>query len=148
MKDLSDLVKPVVKVVRSNSMVVKVLLALFIICNMGMPSVMNNVVNSNIGIMLVSVFILLVVTNVNDNVIIVLSLMAICEMVCRAKHSWMYGSVQPIQSSMNTRSRSNAISNNEYEIEGFEPNSIVSGGSSLEGMHCNNKHRGVEGFTF
>ena len=84
--------------------------------------VVNNVVNSNIGVVVVTVLLIALFVETNNNVIIVLGILCLYELIVRAKNSWMYGTVIGVASSSQTALKNSrrGLSNHEFAIEGFQ----------------------------
>ena len=122
MKSVQKPLKPLASLLKNNVMVATVLMIVFIMCNVPMPSVVNNVVNSNVGVVVITILLITLFVETKNNVIIVLGILCLYELIVRARNSWMYGSVIGVaSSSQNTlKNARRGLSNHEYAIEGFQ----------------------------
>ena len=114
--------KPIANVLKDNVMLVGILMIVFIMFNVPMPGVVNNVVNSNVGVIIVVLVLIALFVETRNNVIIVLGVLCLYELIVRAKNSWMYGSVIGVASSSQTALKNSrrGLSRHEYAIEGFQ----------------------------
>ena len=114
--------KPVANLLKDNVMLVGILMIVFIMFNVPMPGVVNNVVNSNVGVIIVVLVLIALFVETRNNVIIVLGVLCLYELIVRAKNSWMYGSVIGVASSSQTALKNSrrGLSRHEYAIEGFQ----------------------------
>ena len=122
MKNIEKPLKPVAKLLKNNVMIAVVLMVIFIVFNVPMPPIVNNVVNSNVGVIVVVVIMIALFVETKNNVIIVLGILCLYELIVRARNSWMYGSVIGVASSSQVALKNSrkGLSSHEYSIEGFQ----------------------------
>ena len=121
-KSVQKPLKPLANVLKNNVMIVAVLMIIFIMFNVPMPGVVNNIVNSNVGVIIVVLVLIALFVETKNNVIIVLGVLCLYELIVRAKNSWMYGSVIGVASSSQSafKNTRRGLGRHEYAIEGFQ----------------------------
>lgn len=122
MKSVQKPLRPLANVLKDNVMIVGILMVIFIMFNVPMPNIVNNVVNSNVGVIIVVLVLIALFVETRNNVIIVLGVLCLYELIVRAKNSWMYGNVIGVASSSQSalKNARRGLSSHEYAIEGFQ----------------------------
>jgi len=113
-----------VKAMKKNDSMLSLLLAIYIVSGINLPNAVNAQISSTLGTVVLVVGSLALFTKVNNPVMSVLGLLAVYELMKRAKLS-NGGSVVGRPSSMNSMRRKGAsLSNFEYSLEGMHAGEV------------------------
>ena len=118
MKNLGGLVK----FTKSNDAVVGGLMVLYLVLDCcEMPSMVNNVINSNLGAGVLMISALVLFLKVGNPVLLVLGLLCVYELMSRAKKSYRSRNIPSIMTSTNPKRSFKQSSNFGYSFqEGFK----------------------------
>ena len=117
---MKDIKQNLVKMTKRNDVIVAVVMLLYILVEVDMPNAVNDIVNSNMGAGLLVISVIYLFLKVNNPVMTVLAIIAVYELMRRAKHSYRVGKVVGIESSKNVvKPVGSSLRNHEYTLEEF-----------------------------
>ena len=96
---MKDIKQNLVKMTKRNDVIVAVVMLLYILVEVDMPNAVNDIVNSNMGAGLLVISIIYLFLKVNNPVMTVLAIIAVYELMRRAKYSYKFGRIVGIESS-------------------------------------------------
>ena len=113
MKNLGGLVK----FTKSNDSIIAGLMIAYLLFDVNMPSVVNDLVNSNMGAGILIISAMALFVKVNNPVLTVLAFVSVYELMRRAKQSYRSRSYASIPSSNNPKTSFKSLSNFGYTLE-------------------------------
>ena len=134
---MKGVLQKLVKMTKRNDVIVAVMLLLYVLVDVGMPSMVNNVVNSNMGAGVLVISVIYLFLKVNNPVLAVLAFLAVYELMRRAKMHHKHGNVVGIDTLNNVMKSNNPLSNFQYTLEEFAAENVKKEGDSVVGNFSN-----------
>lgn len=135
---MKDIKQNLVKMTKRNDVIVAVVMLLYILVEVDMPNAVNDIVNSNMGAGLLVISVIYLFLKVNNPVMTVLAIIAVYELMRRAKHSYRVGKVVGIESSKNVvKPVGSSLRNHEYTLEEFVAGQVIENDRRKQGFTNN-----------
>ena len=132
---MKDIKQNLVKMTKRNDVIVAVVMLLYILVEVDMPNAVNDIVNSNMGAGLLVISVIYLFLKVNNPVMTVLAIIAVYELMRRAKHSYRVGKVVGIESSKNVvKPVGSSLRNHEYTLEEFVAGQVIENDRRKQGL--------------
>lgn len=123
---MKDIKQKLVKMTKRNDVIVAVIMLMYILVDIDMPHAVNDIINSNMGAGVIVISVIYLFLQVNNPVMTVLAVIAVYELMRRAKHSYKVGRVVGIESSRNVaKAGGSSLRNHQYTLEEFVAEQVV-----------------------
>ena len=123
---MKDIKQNLVKMTKRNDVIVAVVMLLYILVDVDMPDAVNDIVNSNMGAGVIVISVIYLFLKVNNPVMTVLAVIAVYELMRRAKHSYRVGRVVGVESSRNMiKAGGSSLKNHQYTLEEFVAGQVI-----------------------
>ena len=123
---MKDIKQNLVKMTKRNDVIIAVIMLLYILVDVDLPDAVNDIVNSNMGAGIIVISVIYLFLKVNNPVMTVLAVIAVYELMRRAKHSYKVGRVVGVESTKNMgKTGGSSLRNHQFTLEEFVANQVV-----------------------